>query len=108
MASLITDQQRIPENKPFAEISINVFRDEGVLHIWHSHDGDQILIVIGGEGYYKEKAGEIRFLKHGDVVFIKAGVEHWHTAMFDCEFTHVVINGCAESEIVSWLQKRKD
>lgn len=35
----------------------NVTFEPGCRNNWHSHTGGQLLIVVGGKGYYQEKGG---------------------------------------------------
>ena len=67
----------------------NVTFEPGARTNWHKHSGGQILLVLGGEGRYQERNGEIRVLKKGDVVRIPLNVEHWHGAAPNSWFTHI-------------------
>ena len=62
---------------------------------WHIHHGDkgggQILLVIGGRGWYQEWGKEAQELHAGDVVAIPVGVKHWHGAAQNSWFAHVAI-----------------
>lgn len=83
----------------------NVTFEPGCRNDWHiHHDGFQILLVTGGEGWYQEWGKDAQLLKQGDVVVIKEGVKHWHGATADSWFSHVAITK-GKSE---WLEKVTD
>lgn len=70
----------------------NVTFEPGCRNNWHiHHDGFQILLVTGGEGWYQEAGKPARRLHAGDVVVTKDGVKHWHGATKDSWFSHVAI-----------------
>ncbi|CEI82715.1 Carboxymuconolactone decarboxylase family protein [Oceanobacillus oncorhynchi] len=47
----------------------NVTFEPGCRNNWHiHHDGYQLLLVTGGEGWYQEEGKTAQFLKPGDVV----------------------------------------
>jgi len=72
---------------------------------WHiHHDGFQILLVTGGEGWYQEWNKPAQLLKQGDMVVIKEGIKHWHGATKDSWFSHLAITK-GRSE---WLEKVTD
>ncbi|MFV0560824.1 MAG: cupin domain-containing protein [Enterococcus sp.] len=77
------------------DISVNVGNvtfEPGCRNNWHiHHDGYQLLLVTGGEGWYQEEGKEPQFLTEGDVVVIKDGVKHWHGAAQDSWFSHLAI-----------------
>lgn len=83
----------------------NVTFEPGCRNDWHiHHDGFQILLVTGGEGWYQEAGKPAQLLKKGDVVAIHDGVKHWHGATKDSWFSHVAITkGSSE-----WLEKVTD
>ena len=68
----------------------NVTFEPGCRNNWHVHHaskgGGQILLCIGGRGWYQEWGQPARALKAGDVVNIPVGVKHWHGAAKDCWF----------------------
>ncbi|MQS76041.1 cupin domain-containing protein [Companilactobacillus halodurans] len=83
----------------------NVTFEPGCRNDWHiHHNGFQILLVTGGEGWYQEWGKPAQLLKKGDVVVIKEGVKHWHGATKDSWFSHVAITK-GNSE---WLEKVTD
>lgn len=54
------------------------FRD-GAHTKMHTHDGDQILVIMEGEGLYRTETEEF-YVKAGDVLLIPAGELHSHGA----------------------------
>ena len=79
---------------------------------WHIHKaksgGGQMLIAVGGRGYYQEWGKEPIQMKPGDVINIPANVKHWHGAAPDSWFSHlaVEIDGIETSN--EWLEPVTD
>lgn len=70
----------------------NVTFEPGCRNNWHiHHDGFQLLLVTGGEGWYQEAGKEAQRLKAGDVITTHDGVKHWHGATKDSWFEHIAI-----------------
>jgi len=69
----------------------NVTFEPGSRNNWHSHSGGQILIAVGGVGYYQERGKKARRLESGDVVEVAPNTEHWHGAAPDRWFSHLAI-----------------
>ena len=70
----------------------NVTFEPGCRNNWHiHHDGYQILLVTGGEGWYQEDGKPAQSLKPGDVIVTHDGVKHWHGAAKDSWFEHIAI-----------------
>lgn len=80
-------------NDPEVNVGVGqVTFEPGCRNNWHiHHDGYQILLVTGGEGWYQEEGQPARHLTTGDVVVTHDGVKHWHGATKDSWFTHVAI-----------------
>ena len=70
----------------------NVTFEPGCRNNWHSHTGGQLLIAVGGKGYYQARGEAARVLLPGDVVEIPVNVEHWHGAAPDSWFSHLARN----------------
>lgn len=84
---------------------MNVTFEPGCRNDWHKHiGGEQILLVLAGEGWYQEKGKTARFLKAGDVIVVPERVEHWHGATSDSWFEHVAITG----GVTEWIKKVSD
>ncbi len=70
---------------------------------WHSHPAGQIILAIGGVGYYQEKGSLKKILHKGDVVKCLPNVPHWHGASPDQEFIQIAITGRQKGP-TEWLQ----
>jgi 4-carboxymuconolactone decarboxylase len=87
----------------------NVTFEPGCRNNWHiHHKGGQILIVVGGRGWYQEWGKPARALRPGDVVDIPAEVKHWHGAAKDSWFQHIAIGVPAEGASAEWLEPVTD
>lgn len=79
---------------------------------WHVHHaktgGGQMLIVVGGEGWYQEWGKEAQKLKVGDVVNIPANVKHWHGAAADSWFSHIAVEVDGTETSNEWLEPVTD
>lgn len=75
---------------------------------WHIHHaksgGGQMLIVIGGRGYYQEWGKEPQELHVGDVINIPPNVKHWHGAAPDSWFSHIAVEIDGEETSNEWLE----
>ena len=73
----------------------NVTFEPGCRNNWHIHHaksgGGQMLICVGGEGWYQEEGKPAVKLTPGTVVNIPAGVKHWHGAAADSWMSHLAI-----------------
>ena len=79
---------------------------------WHIHHaskgGGQMLVGIGGRGYYQEWGKEAVEIKPGDVVHIPANVKHWHGAAADSWFSHLAFEIDGENTSNEWLEPVSD
>lgn len=75
---------------------------------WHIHHaktgGGQMLIVVGGRGYYQEWGKDAQELNPGDIVNIPANVKHWHGAAPDSWFSHLAIEIEGAETSNEWLE----
>lgn len=89
-------------------ITANVTFEPGCINNWHTHNADkaggQILLVTGGRGWYQEFGKEARELHAGDVVYIPAGVKHWHGAAKDSWFVHIAVEIPGENGSNEWQE----
>ena len=59
----------------------NVTFEPGCRNNWHiHHNAAQVLIAVGGCGYYQIEGQEPKELKAGQAVCIPADTKHWHDA----------------------------
>ena len=75
---------------------------------WHIHraenGGGQMLICVGGRGFYQEWGKEPVEMTPGTVINIPAGVKHWHVAAADAWFSHLAIEVPGENTSTEWLE----
>ena len=57
---------------------------------WHTHDCDQLLIVVSGSGIAATETQRFE-INVGDVVQVKAGERHWHGAKADSTMGHITV-----------------
>lgn len=92
--------------------AVNVTFEPGCRNNWHVHHaskgGGQILLCIGGRGWYQEWGQPARALKAGDVVNIPVGVKHWHGAAKDSWFAHLAVEVPGEDTSNEWLEPVDD
>ena len=62
----------------------------GVRNKFHSHSGEQILIVTEGKWIVATDKEEIPVVP-GDVIFFPAGEKHWHGAGKGSTFSHIYV-----------------
>ncbi len=86
----------------------NVTFSPGCRNNWHSHTGGQLLIAVGGRGYYQEKSRPARELLPGDVVEIAPDVVHWHGAAPDSWFSHLAVECNPATNVNTWLEPVDD
>ena len=90
----------------------NVSFEPGCRNNWHIHHaavgGGQMLICVGGRGWYQEWGKEPVEMTPGSVVNIPAEVKHWHGAASDSWFSHLAIEIPAENSSNEWLEPVSD
>lgn len=79
---------------------------------WHIHHaksgGGQILVCVGGRGYYQEEGKPAVEMKTGDCINIPAEVKHWHGAAPDSWFSHLAIEVPGEETSNEWCEPVTD
>ena len=102
LAPLTTDQVPV----------FNVTFEPGCRNNWHIHhsdkNGGQMLICVGGRGWYQEWGKEAVELTPGKVINIPAGVKHWHGAAADSWFSHLALEVPGENASAEWLEPVSD
>ena len=90
----------------------NVTFEPGCRNNWHIHHassgGGQMLICVGGRGWYQEWGREAQEMTPGTVVNIPANVKHWHGAASDSWFSHLAIEVSGEESSTEWLEQVAD
>ena len=78
---------------------------------WHIHkaeSGGELLICVGGRGYYQEWGKDAIEMTAGSVINIPVGVKHWHGAAPDSWFSHLAVEIPGENGSTEWLEAVSD
>jgi len=86
----------------------NVTFEPACRNNWHSHTGGQILIAVGGTGYYQERGKAAIRMEPGDIIEIAPDIEHWHGAAPDSWFSHLAIACNPQTNENTWLEPVSD
>ena len=90
----------------------NVTFEPACRNNWHIHHaesgGGQMLICVGGRGYYQEWGKEPQELHAGDIVNIPANVKHWHGSAPDSWFSHLAVEIEGENSSTEWCEPVSD
>lgn len=90
----------------------NVTFEPGCRNNWHIHHaskgGGQMLICVGGQGWYQEYGKPAVKLVPGTVVNIPAGVKHWHGAAADSWMSHLAMEVPGEGTSSEWCEPVSD
>ena len=90
----------------------NVTFEPGCRNNWHVHHaesgGGQMLVCVGGRGFYQAWGEGPVEMTPGTVVNIPAGVKHWHGAAPDSWFSHLAIEVPGEGASNEWLEPVSD
>ena len=84
----VTRQSLVSDSKDLRLGIVNF--GKGVRNKFHTHDGDQVLIIIAGKGIVATEE-EKKVVTVGEIVLFPAGEKHWHGATRDSEFSHIVV-----------------
>ena len=90
----------------------NVTFEPGCRNNWHVHHaasgGGQMLICVGGRGWYQEWGKAPVEMTPGTVINIPANVKHWHGAAADSWFSHLAIEVEGENTSNEWMEPVSD
>ena len=90
----------------------NVTFEPGCRNNWHIHKantgGGQLLICVGGRGFYQEWEKEPVVMLPGTVINIPINVKHWHGAAPDSWFSHLAIEIPGENTGTEWMEPVSD
>lgn len=100
----------------------SLFRGKGPSHVlgatvtfepcartaWHSHSSGQTLIVTQGTGLVQMWGGPVQQIHAGDIVWIPAGVKHWHGATPTTAMSHIAIVEDTDGKSTTWMEKVSD
>ena len=100
---------------PLSSAQVTVFNvtfEPGCRNNWHIHHaksgGGQMLICVGGRGYYQEWDKDAVEMTPGSVINIPAGIKHWHGAASDSWFSHLAIEVPGEETGNEWCEPVTD
>lgn len=82
--------------------------EPGARTAWHTHPLGQTIIVTSGAGYVQRWGGPPQEIRPGDVVWVPAGVKHWHGASPTTAMSHLAITEQVNGKTVEWLEKVSD
>lgn len=90
----------------------NVTFEPGCRNHWHIHHakqgGGQVLIGVGGKGYYQEWGKDPVEILPGTVIEIPPNVKHWHGAADDSWFSHLAIEVPGVETSNEWCESAKE
>ncbi len=90
----------------------NVTFEPGCRNNWHIHHatkgGGQMLVAVGGRGYYQEWGKDPVEINPGDVIHIPANTKHWHGAAPGSWFSHLAFEIEGENTSNEWLEAVSD
>jgi 4-carboxymuconolactone decarboxylase len=90
----------------------NVTFEPACRNNWHIHHaasgGGQMLVCVGGRGWYQEEGKEAVELTPGRVVNIPAEVKHWHGAASDSWMAHLAIEVAGTETSNEWCEPVSD
>lgn len=96
------------EQVPFFNVTFEP-RCRNNWHIHHaSESGGQMLVCVGGRGWYQEWGEPAQLMVPGDVVHIPANVKHWHGAAADSWFSHLAFEVPGTDTANEWLEPVDD
>ncbi len=86
----------------------NVTFEPGCRNNWHIHHassgGGQMLICVGGRGWYQEWGKDPVEMTPGTVIAIPEGVKHWHGAASNSWFSHIAFEIPGTDCSNEWLE----
>lgn len=82
--------------------------EPGARTAWHTHPLGQTLIVTAGIGWVQQWGSRAQEIRPGDVVWVPAGVKHWHGATATSGMTHLGISEQLDGKNVDWMEHVSD
>ncbi len=64
---------------------------DGAITNWHTHPGEQVLLVTAGQCRFGNEDGEGGVAETGDVIHFPPGERHWHGAVAGGDMTHLSV-----------------
>lgn len=71
---------------------------------WHTHPAGQMLIVTAGKGWVQQEGQPRQEITSGDVVWIPAGVRHWHGATSTTAMSHIAVTYLRDGKNADWME----
>jgi quercetin dioxygenase-like cupin family protein len=93
-----------PAKEPWHASAAYVTFEPGARTVWHTHPVGQVLVVTAGVGRVQRFGAPAETIRPGDVVWIPAGVKHWHGAGLSTGMTHLAITETLDGKNVDWLE----
>ena len=94
---------------PSQTIGGKVTFQPGARTAWHAHPLGQVLIVTDGVGWVQQWGGPVQVIRKGDVVWIPAGVKHWHGATPTTSMTHIaILEQLPDGNTGNWMEQVND
>jgi len=75
---------------------------------WHSHPAGQMLVILSGQGWVQEESQPRKEMKPGDLVWIPAGIKHWHGATATNAMRHLAVSFNRDGKNTDWFEKVTD
>jgi quercetin dioxygenase-like cupin family protein len=72
---------------------------------WHTHNGEQVLIVVEGKCLVKREGQKSVILTEGEAIALPANERHWHGAVGDSIGCHLALNNKLKTE---WFEEVSD
>lgn len=82
--------------------------EPGARTAWHTHPLGQTLIVTAGVGRVQQWGGAVQEIRPGDIVWIPAGVKHWHGATPANGMSHIALAEALDGKTVEWMEHVSD
>lgn len=91
---------------------VNVTFEPRCRNNWHIHHasegGGQMLVGVGGRGWYQEEGKPAVEILPGTVIHIPANVKHWHGAAADSWFSHLAFEIGGKDTRTEWCEPVTD
>lgn len=91
---------------------VNVTFEPRCRNNWHMHHasegGGQMLVGVGGRGWYQEEGKPAVEILPGTVIHIPANVKHWHGAAADSWFSHLAFEIGGKDTRTEWCEPVTD
>jgi quercetin dioxygenase-like cupin family protein len=76
----------------------------GARTAWHSHPVGQMLIVTAGKGWVQREGQPRQDIEPGDVVWIPAGIKHWHGGTDRNAMSHIAVTYVQDGKNADWME----